>query len=424
MSRERLRLAIIGAGPIGLESAVRGVVDGHDVTVFERGDIGRNVGAWGHVTLFSPFGMNRSRRAVAFLAEANPTAAAELPEDEACVTGRVYRDRYLVPLAESLQSKCRVLARTRAHAISREGLLKGSLVGHSGRGECPLRLLVSDEHGVERVDYADVVIDATGTYGRHNALGSGGIFAPGERAATGVISYMLDDILGAHRSRYAGKHTLLVGAGYSAATNAVALGELQRENSGTKLTWVTLQDRAVPIPNIPNDPLPVRRSLTDRANALAVDENRCEFIPGASVERIEVAEDGATAVTIRKPAKQDRVIHCDRILANVGYRPDQELYRELQIHECYATSGPMKLSASLLSTGAASADCLDQTAPGSETLRNPEPDFFILGSKSYGRNSRFLIKVGLEQIDQLFDELIHPSSANVGKRSTESDSRE
>jgi hypothetical protein len=60
----------------------------------------------------------------------------------------------------------------------------------------------------------------------------------------------------------------------------------------------------------------------------------------------------------------------------------------------------MKLAAALL--GSASGDCLDQTPHGPQSLLNPEPDFYILGAKSYGRNSSFLISIGLQQIRDLF----------------------
>ena len=35
-------------------------------------------------------------------------------------------------------------------------------------------------------------------------------------------------------------------------------------------------------------------------------------------------------------------------------------------------------------------------------LVTPEPDFYVLGAKSYGRDSRFLIAHGLQQIRALF----------------------
>ena len=89
----------------------------------------------------------------------------------------------------------------------------------------------------------------------------------------------------------------------------------------------------------------------------------------------------------------------DRVLALVGYSPDNSIYRELQVHECYASLGPMKLATTLLGQG--SADCLAQTSGGAEALRNPEPNFYLLGAKSYGRNSQFLIRLGLQQVREV-----------------------
>jgi hypothetical protein len=98
-------------------------------------------------------------------------------------------------------------------------------------------------------------------------------------------------------------------------------------------------------------------------------------------------------------------LEVDRILALNGGVGDHGLYRQLQVHECYATSGPMKLAASLL-TSAGSAGCLAMPTAGPETLRNPAPGFFILGAKSYGRNSQFLLRVGWQQVDDGFGALI------------------
>ena len=45
------------------------------------------------------------------------------------------------------------------------------------------------------------------------------------------------------------------------------------------------------------------------------------------------------------------------------------------------------------------------SAGGIEALQSPEPDFYILGSKSYGRDSRFLLRVGLEQVELVVEHL-------------------
>jgi hypothetical protein len=55
-----------------------------------------------------------------------------------------------------------------------------------------------------------------------------------------------------------------------------------------------------------------------------------------------------------------------------------------------------------LLAGKRGEDCLKQTAHGPDSLRNPEPSFFILGAKSYGRNSQFLLRLGFEQVRDVF----------------------
>ena len=60
----------------------------------------------------------------------------------------------------------------------------------------------------------------------------------------------------------------------------------------------------------------------------------------------------------------------------------------------------MKFAAALLASS--SVDCLTETGHGAATLENPEPNFFILGEKSYGRNTNFLMRVGWEQVDDVF----------------------
>src|SRR3954467_7345769 len=58
------RLAILGAGPVGLEAALAAAERGWEFTVYEAGrSVGANVRDWGHVRLFTPWDMNLSPRA-------------------------------------------------------------------------------------------------------------------------------------------------------------------------------------------------------------------------------------------------------------------------------------------------------------------------------------------------------------------------
>ncbi len=55
---ESPRLAILGAGPVGLEAALYAATLQLPFTVYERGRVGEHLQQWGHVRLCTPFGMN------------------------------------------------------------------------------------------------------------------------------------------------------------------------------------------------------------------------------------------------------------------------------------------------------------------------------------------------------------------------------
>lgn len=63
------------------------------------------------------------------------------------------------------------------------------------------------------------------------------MFAPGELEAAPLISYGLPDVRHAAHHQYAGKHTLVVGGGHSAATVLIDLTRLAEDDELTRITW-------------------------------------------------------------------------------------------------------------------------------------------------------------------------------------------
>jgi thioredoxin reductase len=395
------RIAVLGAGPVGLETALYARFLGYDVDLYERGEICQNLRQWRHVRLFSPWRMNVSPLGLAALGAQDSAWRPAL--DEALVTGHELAERYFLPLA-----RCDLLAdhlqeRTEVVAIGHERLLKNDLVDADTRADDPFRILLRQAAGAERTATADIVIDCTGSYGNHNWAGQGGIPAPGELAAAEQIEYGLPDVLGRDREQYAGRRVLVIGSGYSAATSIVALAQLAASAPGTVITWITRgpseENSPGPIALVAGDRLSERDSLARAANALARDAVTVNHWPRTLVDAIQwQATSGRFDVKLS--GQHAGAIEVERIVANVGYRPDNRLYAELHLHECYASQGPMKLAAALV--GQTSADCLDQHVAGPQTLVNAEPDFYVLGAKSYGRNSKFLLSIGREQIRELF----------------------
>ena len=383
------RVAVLGAGPIGLDAALAALEAGLDVTVYERGGVGEAVSRWRHVRMFSPWSLNLS-----------PRMRTRLPGLEAtpdvCPTGGEFLDRALRPLSAHPDLSNRIRTGVRVEAVSRAGLLKNDEIGTGLRGQRPFRLLLQHHDGREEVAFHDLVLDCTGAP-IPNSLGDGGIPAPGERALKDRIQRTIPDVA-SEPAEWRGRRVLLVGSGHSAQTAAVALGGLAE--SGTQVLWV-IRGGLDSLSPIEADGLPERAALTARAHALAERGNGTgvRLIPGASVEGLR-ARGPEVEADVRGPDGAVTTVAADRVLGLTGTVGDAGLYRQLQVHECYATSGPMKLAAALL--GESSADCLAQTSHGVEALRSPEPDFFILGAKSYGRNNTFLLTVGYAQIDEVF----------------------
>ena len=72
-----MRIAILGAGPVGLEAALAASARGDEVTVYEAADrVGGNVRSWAHVRTFTPWDLVVSPRVRAVLGDAAPSGGA------------------------------------------------------------------------------------------------------------------------------------------------------------------------------------------------------------------------------------------------------------------------------------------------------------------------------------------------------------
>ncbi len=438
---EHPHIAILGAGPVGLEAALAAHDAGFSFTVYERaGKVGGNVRAWAHVRLFTPWAMNVSPRARRHLAATGWRA----PGDDVCPSGAELVSTLLEPVAALPYIAPGLRTGQTVLEVGREGVLKNEEIGTGRRSGLPFRLLVQEAGGAERIDHADAVLDCTGTYHNPNPLGAGGIHAPGERAAAALIERRIPDVLGEPEA-WAGRRILLVGAGHSAQTAACDLARLVGKHPGTRVVWA-IRSREPTFGAVADDPLPARAALTAQARRLAFEAHGpVRTLRGVVVDALRPMAN-TVAVTLRATAgggtsdEGDRivagadrglhggtagggrgvagnaattVIEVDRIVSLTGAVGEHMLYRQLQVHECWATQGPMKLAAALL--GAASEDCLTQTGHGADALVNPEPEFFLMGSKSYGRNNTFLLRIGWEQVNDVFGMLSARFAARAGR---------
>jgi hypothetical protein len=399
------RVAILGAGPVGLAAALAVADAGWPFTVYEAAPrVGGNVARWGHVRLFTPWSMNLSDNMARHLR----AAGIAPPEPDRYPTGAELVERLLQPLAALPELAPNIAVGTRVLGVGREGLLKHEEIASPERAAHPFRLLLRRPDGSTGIATASLVLDCTGTYSTPNSAGDGGLPAPGEDELGKRIVRTVPDLVG-NRDAWAGRTILLLGAGKSAQTAARDLAALAVWAPGTRVIWAVRATRP-DWGEVPDDPLPERQDLVESSRRLARGlAAGIRVLTGVAVDTFR-PDHGRIVVRLR--GLGERELPVDRVLSLTGYVPDASLYSQLQVHECYATAAPIELSAQLLGDDA--GDCLAQRSHGVDVLRSPEPNFFLLGAKSYGRNSQFLLRIGYQQVDEVVGAYQAASSVAAG----------
>ncbi len=388
-ARHDLPVAVIGAGPVGLAAAARLIERGITPLILEAGStVGANLVDYGHVRLFSPWRYNVDHAMAAMLERTGWVA----PNPEALPLAREVAECVLAPFAKLPEVATNLHLDTRAQAIGREGLDKVKTVD---REKAPF--VIRAMQGGRSVEFrARAVIDATGTWGTPNPVGANGLPAIGEAELEQSIFYGIPDVLGEERARYAGKKTLVVGAGHSAANALLSLAELAHAVPDTRMAWTV---RSPALERVfgggQADALPARGRLGSQLRALH-DRGDLEFMAGLRINALRRDADGRINVEGRDAKGEVRTLSgIDEIICATGQRPDLTMASELRL----------KLDPWLESTEALGPlidpnvhSCGTVRPHGHRELSHPETGFYTVGVKSYGRAPTFLMATGFEQV--------------------------
>jgi thioredoxin reductase len=373
------QVVVIGGGPVGLAAAAHLADRGMDFVVLESGPtVASAIEEWRHVLLFSPWRYDIDSAARRLLERAGWSE----PDLDRLPTGGDLIDAYLEPLTKTPELNDRIRYNARVVAVTRVGFDR---VRTAGRESAPFLVRLAD--GTELL--ASAVIDAAGTWRKPNVLGGSGIPARGETDVPAGIAHALPDVLGADRDRYAGRRTAVVGAGHSAATTLLDLGALADEVPGTEIVWVVRgTDQVRTYGGGEADELPARGALGARLKKL-VQAGRVELVSSFRIESVNRAADGRIEL-----AAGDRRVVADTVVNSTGFRPDHEFVSELRL-DLDPILGSTRVLAPLIDPNVHS--CGTVPPHGVDELAHPEPGYYAVGAKSYGRAPTFLLATGYEQ---------------------------
>lgn len=382
-----LPVLIIGAGPVGLAAAANLAERGIDFTVLEAGDRPASaIRLWGHTRLFSPWRHLIDPASRRLLEAAGWTA----PADEGrAPTGQDLVDDYLAPLAELERLRSRIRYGARVVAVTREGMDRTRT---AGRDTTPFLIRLTTGTGRVEELTGRAVIDASGTYRTPNPLTSSGLDPVGAADVADLVVHALPDVLGADRARFAARHTTVVGAGHSAANTVIGLAELAQAEPGTRVTWLIRNASAARVSSSADDELADRARLGSRVD---------QFVAAGVIEKIDSFEISAVhrhgpGLRLAGSRRGEAVAHdTDLVVGATGFRPDLTMLREVRLQLDDIVEAPIRL-APLIDPNLHS--CGTVTPHGFDELRHPEPGFFLVGMKSYGRAPTFLLATGYEQV--------------------------
>ena len=264
-----------------------------------------------------------------------------------------------------------------------------------GRDGAPFVLRVRTPDGAETEVLARAVIDASGTYASPNPLGASGV--PGRRRGRRWPTASST----ASRTSSAPTAPATPGAGWPwwaaatpPSTPCSTWPPSPRRRRARRITWIVRRAaRGSLFGGEERDELPARGELGRRVRRLvAADRVRLVSLRIAALREtpdgiVVPGEDAAGAAAALPPV--------DEVVATTGFRPDLAPLRELRLALDPALEAPAAL-APLIDPNVHS--CGTVPPHGAPVLAHPEPGFYVVGMKSYGRAPTFLLLTGYEQV--------------------------
>jgi thioredoxin reductase len=383
----RLPVAVIGGGPVGLAAAAHLASRGESFFLLEAGNqVGANIATWGHVRLFSPWRYNMDKAALTLLEKHH----WQQPNPEVLPTGKEVVDQYLKPLSNLPEMKPFLHLNTRVLSISKKDTDK---MKTANRENVPF-IIYTEKDGVYKTFEARAVLDSSGTWGNPNSSNSSGIWLKEEKSLKEKIFYGIPDILGNKKDRYANKRVAVVGGGHSAVNALLDLAKLKESFLEMDILWIMRRQRVEDAyGGEEKDALAARGALGSRIHQL-VDAKRVSVVTPFRIQFVKQSSNKMEIIGTRNQ-KETTLSAVDEMIVNTGSRPDLTIVNELRTSIDSATES-VELLAPLIDPNIHS--CGTVRPHGEKELRHSEKNFYIVGAKSYGRAPTFLMATGYEQV--------------------------
>lgn len=296
-------IAIIGAGPVGIEAAIYARFLGYFVSIFEQRRVAHRMLDWHDRPLHVTVKECTTSMGHAAIAAQNPEYVPRRPDE--VFTGRTYAEEYLLPLAKTDLLFDDIHFLSPVVDVSRYRTFITDEIDRQERCNDEFRILVDGRHRGAWVSRADVVIDCRGATQRLCGIGPGGGLAIGESVLRDSFLFHTPLDRKFEAKSVVGKHVCLLGQSVRAGQFAIEYLKRFGNEANSRLTWVLRPDRR-------HDSSVVEDALI----AMGQDPS-CSMvtIESLGVEQIQRNDAGAYLLKFLKDDDSTVEMQCDAVVA-------------------------------------------------------------------------------------------------------------
>ena len=302
-------IAIIGAGPVGIEAAIYARFLGYFVSIFEQRRVAHRMLDWHHRPLDVTVQDCTTSLGHSAIVAQNPEYVRKKPDER--FTGKAFAEEYLLPLAKTDLLFDDIHFLSPVSDVSRYRTLVSDKIERQERCNDEFRILVEGRHRGPWVSRADVVLDCRGATQKSSGMGPGGGLAIGEALyrETFLMHTPFDRKFEA--KSVLGMHVCLIGQSVRAGQFATEYLEQFGEEGSSRLTWVIRPDS--------------RHNSSTIENALKVIGRRhagnINVIESLGVEHIQRNELGRYLLKFVRDDDSTVEMQCDAVVALTCGRP-------------------------------------------------------------------------------------------------------
>lgn len=320
-------LAIIGAGPVGIEAAIYARFLGYFVSIFDTRRVAHRMLDWHERPLTVPVSQCTSPLGHAAIKSQTPEYVVPSPDE--MWTGKQYAENYLLPLAKTDLLFDDIHFLSPVVSVSKLKTHRFTDVDIQDRCEDEFRLVVEGRHRGTWVSRADIVLDCRGPNEETMGIGPGGGLAIGELGLRPEFYTFTPKHRKFEKIHLAGKRVCVVGNSDEACLFVQEYLEWHANAPESRLTWILSEDEFAAHPL--------------QAKLLAqIEDDRTNMIqsyPCVGVDKVSKSEAGQFSLTLLLNDDTTVEMECD-VVASFPERRETKCLGEVDSHELQIPDDP------------------------------------------------------------------------------------